>query len=115
MSVFATTPIVAADAVFDVGDEIQYHFRHDQIEALIARGEASRTPPKTEKPAYALTGLSYYPHVAGFKFERGDRLNGKLPAQLIRKAVERGRRPTRSPTSARSTRSNRSSTASRRR
>ena len=41
--------------MFDPGDELQYHFRHDQLEALIARGEASRTPPAKVRPAYALT------------------------------------------------------------
>ena len=89
--VYATVALLHGDHEFEIGDEIQRHHAPEQLEKLIANGHAARERPAGVTPAYAAVDeLTYCPQGAVHRFMAGDRIDGPVPAALVRQLVARG-------------------------
>jgi hypothetical protein len=88
--VYATQAVVRDDITLAAGDELQHHCNPEMLERLMALGRASYERPAGVTPVYALVRLSWHPHTLGYQFEPGDRIDGIMPAVLVKTCLANG-------------------------
>jgi hypothetical protein len=88
--VYATQAVVRDGITYQPGDELQHHCTPEMQRSLLQLGRASYERPAGVTPVYALVRLSWHPHTLGYQFEPGDRIDGILPAVLVKTCVENG-------------------------